>query len=512
MDNDGGTPLAAHAAPVLSNPTRRAFIAGVAATSAASLLPGTARAAPSQNWATNLTALQASHSIRTGAVTAERYVAALLEQAEGARALDIFISGNGHMLLEAARDLDIRRRRGRPLGALAGVPLIIKDNIDTVAFPTTAGTPALADNRPAKDAAALAALLGADGLLFGKANMHELAFGVTSDNARYDAVHNAYAFDRIPGGSSGGTATGIAARVAPAGLGTDTGGSCRIPASLSGVVGLRPSGGRYPAAGVVPFSHTRDTIGPMARRVSDVALLDTLMSGKTYPAPRPLAGLRLGLPEAYFWSNLDPETEVVARDAVARLKYAGVEFVDVDLPGLQPLLDGIAPILPYEAVVDLRTYLAQSNTGLTVEQVVAQIASPDVQQGYQYFLSSPPSQTAYDSAISYYRPNLQALFADCYRQHNIEALCFPPTPITAPLIGQASVTLGGTATPVMDAYFHNENPGSAAGLPGLVLPAGLSRSGLPVGIEFDGLANTDSGLLAIGMACEKVLPPIRSPW
>ncbi len=490
---------------------RRAVLAGLAAAVSAPLLASAARAEADPAWPTNLTAIEASVRIRNGDLTAEGYAAALLYRASRVHALDIFISGTAQALLEAARAIDLRRQHGGRLGALAGVPLIVKDNIDTAAFPTTAGTPALANNRPTSDAPALAALFRADALLFGKANMHELAFGVTSDNAAYGAVHNPYAFDRIPGGSSGGTAAGVAARVSPAGLGTDTGGSVRIPASASGVVGFRPSTGRYPQGGIVPFSHTRDTIGPITRRVSDAALLDAVLTNQAMPRARRLEGLRLGLPRSYFWSDLDPETEAVANEAVIRLQHAGVVIVEVDLPGLQPLLDGIAPMLPYEAIVDLRAYLNQSNTGLSVEQLVAQIASPDVKQGYEFFLSSPPAYASYTAAISYYRPMLQALYANCFASNAIEALCFPPLPITAPLIGQANVRLGGTDTPVMSAYFHNENPGSAAGQPGLVLPAGLSRSGLPVGFELDGPIGSDTNLLEIGMACEAVLQPVPRP-
>ena len=462
-------------------------------------------------WAVSLTAREASTHIRRGDVSAERYVAALLEQAGKVRNLNVFISGDAGLLLEAARRLDRRRRAGDRLGELAGVPLLVKDNIETAAFPTTAGTPALTSNRPARNAPALARLLQADGLLFGKANMHELAFGVTSDNAATGAVHNPYAPDRIPGGSSGGTAAGIAARVTPVGLGTDTGGSCRIPASLSGVVGFRPTIARYPAGGTVPTSRTRDTIAPMGRTVSDVALLDAIMSGRPVVWERPLRGLRLGLPLSYFWSGLDPETEVVATQAVLRLKEAGVEFVAVDLPGLSGLLDQIAPILAYEAIADLRLYLTQSGTGLTVEQVVAKIASPDVRAIYEAFLQDGGSEDAYQAAIQVHRPRLQALFADCFRQNGIDALCYPPAPITAPLIGQQSVILGSHEVPVLAAYFRNENPASAAGLPALAVPAGLSSLHLPVGLEFCGPIGSDASLLSTGLFVEKILPHIRAP-
>lgn len=490
---------------------RRALLTSAASAANLALLPTSAMAKVENSWAASLTAREASTYIRQGDVSAEQYVAALLKQARKVRSLNIFISGDADVLLEAAHRLDRRRRVGVRFGALAGVPLLVKDNIEAKAFPTTAGTPALINNQPIRDAAVLARLFLADALLFGKTNMHELAFGVTSDNAAFGAVGNPYAPNRIPGGSSGGTAAGIAARVAPVGLGTDTAGSGRIPASLCGVVGFRPTIGRYPNGGTVPTSHTRDAVAPMGRSVSDIALLDAIMSGQPIAWERSLRGLRLGLPLSYFWSGLDPATETVARQVVLRLKEAGVEFVAVDLPGFSGLLDQVAPILAYEAVADLRLYLSRLPTGLTVDQVIAKIASSDVKALYTAFLQDGGNEATYQAAIQVYRPRLQALYADCFRQNGIEALCYPPTPITAPVIGQQSVVLQGSEVPLLAAYFRNENPASAAGLPALVLPAGLSSADLPVGIELSGPIGSDASLLSIGLAVERVLPRVPAP-
>lgn len=491
--------------------TRRALLTSAGSAAGLALLPNSASAEAGNSWATSLTTLEASTYVRRGDVSAERYVSALLEQAGRVRGLNIFISGETNVLLEAARKLDRRRRAGDRIGALAGVPLLIKDNIETSALPTTAGTPALINNRPVRDAAALARLFLADAFLFGKTNMDELGFDVTGNNAAFGAVHNPHAPDRIPGGSSSGTAAGIAARVAPVGLGTDTGGSCRIPASLCGIVGFRPTIGRYPAGGTIPTSRTRDTIAPMGRSVSDVALLDTIMSGQPILWKRPLRGLRLGLPFSYFWSDLDPATEAVAKQAILRLQETGVEFVAVDLPGLPTLLDQAAPILTYEAIADLRLYLSQSRTGLTVEQVVNNIASPGVKALYTSFLQSGEDQAAYQVALQVYRPRLQALYTDCFRQNGIEALCYPATPITASVIGQQSVMLQSSEVPVLTAYARNGMPAAVAGLPALVVPAGLSSSYLPVGLEFGGPIGSDSSLLSIGLAVEKSLPQIQAP-
>src|SRR5207253_9552421 len=266
----------------------------------------------------HLTATEAVRHISEGSLSAETYARVLLAQAERLNFLDTIISIDPDAVLEAAHLVDVSRRRGRRLGPLAGLPLLVKDNIDTKALPTTAGTPGLLSNRPTADAPVLNPLFQAGALLFAKANMHELAFGITSHNYHFGAVHNPYDATLIPGGSSGGTGAGIAARLCPAGVGTDTGGSVRIPAALCGVVGLRPTKGRYSITRIVPISHTRDTPGPMGRTVADVALLDAVETGTTPARPTRLRGLRLGVPRNPFWQDLDPGLAAVMDDALHR--------------------------------------------------------------------------------------------------------------------------------------------------------------------------------------------------
>src|SRR5439155_6770913 len=181
-----------------------------------------------------LTATEALAAIAAGDLRAETYAAILLARACSLKDLNVLIAQDPDQGLEAARAADKLRARGRGLGPLHGLPLLIKDNINTATLPTTAGTPSLIDNRPRANARVVDALLGAGGIVFGKANMHELAFGITSNNGAFGSVRNPYDTSRIPGGSSGGNAAGVAARFAPAGIGTDTGGSTRIPAALCG--------------------------------------------------------------------------------------------------------------------------------------------------------------------------------------------------------------------------------------------------------------------------------------
>jgi len=193
---------------------------------------------------TSLTAGEAAKAIADGKITSESLVEALLTNAKANEAGHAFITLDGDGALAAAKAADATIAKGEAAGPLAGVPIVVKDNISAAGLPTTAGTPALKDWVPATDAPVLAKLKAAGAILLGKTNMHELAFGITSNNAAFGAVANAYDPSRFAGGSSGGTGAAVGGRMAPAGLGTDTGGSVRIPSALNGVAGLRPSVGR----------------------------------------------------------------------------------------------------------------------------------------------------------------------------------------------------------------------------------------------------------------------------
>ena len=511
------------------NVSRRSALKTVAATVAvASGLPacggGDGRVALTTAEQLALTASGAVAAIRDGNITAEAYATTLLARAKQLASLNAIITLNEAGVLAAARAVDAKRASGQPLGALAGLPLLVKDNIDTRDLPTSGGTPALKNFQPKTNAPVLQALLDAGAIVLGKANMHELAFGITSTNAATGFVKNPYDVSRIPGGSSGGTAAGIAARIAPAGLGSDTGGSTRVPSALCGTVGMRPSVGnggadrRYSGAGVIPISHTRDTVGAMARTVADVALLDSVIAGKRAPAAANLSGLRIGLPRAYFWDNLDTELAAIMNTAVQRLTTAGVVFVNADLAGIGALNDNISfPVALYETYVDLPKYLLAEGSTLTIDQVAAQISSPDVQGAFGAAKTFP--KAAYDAAIGTFRPQLQQLYASDFTVNKVDVILFPTTPLPAVAIDgtfSGAVSINGVAQPggpnaEFGAYIRNTDPGSNAGIPGLALPAGMTKGGLPVGREIDGPLGSDTRLLAIGLAIEALLGPLPAP-
>src|SRR6267154_2314183 len=237
--------------------------------------PASAQSAPDLD---RLTATQAAADLCAGKITSKALTSAALARAKANPNLNAFITLDEAGAIKAAEAFDARRNKGscRPLG---GVPVVIKDNIEVAGLPASAGTPALKAYMPKKDAPVAAKLRAAGAIIIGKTNMHELAFGISGYNAAFKTgtepgVRNAYDATKIAGGSSSGTAASIGARIVTAGLGTDTGASVRIPCALNGCASLRPTVGRYPQEGIAPISHTRDTAGPMAATVGDVAILD----------------------------------------------------------------------------------------------------------------------------------------------------------------------------------------------------------------------------------------------
>ena len=218
-------------------------------------------------------------ALRRGDITAEHYAEALLRRCETGAGLNAFITLRTEQVLEAARERDRERRSGKSPGPLHGLPIPVKDSINTCDLPTTAGTPALRHFQPQQDAPVVDALRAAGALVLGKTNLHELSFGYTSNNHAFGAVGNPYDPHRSPGGSSGGTSAAIAYRMAPLGIAEDTEGSIRVPAALCGIAGFRPSTGRYSTAGCVPITPLFDQIGPHARTVADLLLFDAVLTG-----------------------------------------------------------------------------------------------------------------------------------------------------------------------------------------------------------------------------------------
>ncbi|MEO7773872.1 MAG: amidase family protein, partial [Steroidobacteraceae bacterium] len=315
-----------------------------------------------------------------------------------------------------------------------------------------------------------------------------------------------------------GTAAAIAAGVVPAGLGTDTAGSVRMPASLCGIAGLRPTLGRYPTAGVLPLSHTRDTVGPMGRTATDVAWMDSALRGVVDPIPSvSLRGVRLGLLRDVFYHELDPMTEQVIEQALKKLEEAGAELIEISGDEIRRLNEAISgTLLVYEMIEDIPAYLRTSARGVEFEFLIDRIYTGDLQKMFRSQLAGHASlEPAYRKALDVQRPQLIAACDALFRDHRLDAFVLPATPLPArPITQSDQVEFRGASVSASQTYTRNADIASNIGLPGLCVCAGLTPDGLPVGIEFDGPPGKDRQLLGLGVAFEQirgVLPAATSP-
>ncbi len=461
-----------------------------------------------------LTLVKALERMQAREFSAVEYVQAMLERNKEAAHLNAVICLDEQSVLDSAAQRDRQRQdNGNP--ALLGAPLLLKDNINSADLPTSGCTPALKGHAPPANAPVVQDLLNAGAVIFGKANMHELAFGITNNNPTFGPARNPYNPDLIPGGSSGGTAVAIAAGILPAGLGTDTGGSTRLPAAFCGICGFRPTIGRYPAGGVIPISTTRDTPGPMARAVEDLQLLDRVMADEAGPVETvDLADIRLGVPRAYYYENLEAGMENVIEATLDLLAASCKDLVEVDLGPVGELNDRVGfPVALYEAGRDMMRYLATSVPGVSIEVVLEQIASPDVKEVYTAVVSGAVvTEAAYRDALNIHRPEMQALFSDYFTDNNLDALVIPTIPLTAPPIGHdETIELNGRQLPTMPTIIRNTDPSSNVGIPSLSVAAGLAANGLPVGVCLEGPAGSDRKLLAIGKALQDKIGYLPRP-
>jgi indoleacetamide hydrolase len=490
-------------------------LAGIAVCAA-----GAAKAQPAIDL-DHLTATQAAADICAGKYTSAALVSAALARAKARAELNAFITLDEAGAMKAARAYDQAHAKHRHCELLGGVPIAIKDNIEVAGLPASAGTPALKGYVPKDDAPVAAKLRDAGAIIIGKTNMHELAFGISGYNTAFKTgaefgVRNAYNKAKIAGGSSSGNGAAIASHIIPAAIGTDTGGSVRIPCALNGCMSLRPTVGRYPQAGIAPISHTRDTAGPMADSMADVALLDRVIAGGGRVEAAGLKGVRLGL-VASMQANLDDDTKTAFNATLDKLKAAGVTVVDVDMPKLAELNGQVGfPVALYEANDDMVAFLKRGPK-ISIDDLAKAISSPDVKGTYDGLviprkLPGPnntvvDAKPAYDAAIKTARPALQQLYRDTFANNHLDAIVFPTVPKVAADANPDSSSLANFVL-----YIQNTDPGSNAGVPGIQIPVALgAASKLPVGMELDGPAGSDRRLLSIGLALEKLLGRIPPP-
>ncbi|SFE66364.1 mandelamide amidase [Actinopolyspora alba] len=453
---------------------------------------------------------RAARELTSGRVTAETYARALLARCAEYRWLNAFVACDPSRVLEQARVADsVGPDATRPLH---GVPIAVKDNIDTSGWNTTAGTPALRDNLAHFDAGAWSRLRDAGAILLGRTNMHELAYGITGENHCFGSVSNPVAAGRLAGGSSSGSAAAVAASLAPAGLGTDTGGSVRIPAAHCGIIGFRPSTGRYPADGVLRISHTRDTVGIMARDVADLCLLDSVLAFETEtsdPTDWGKPGTRLVVPSFPGNGDLDAELMAVFRRGLERLRSAGLVLIDSDHPPEVPeLIDKTSfPISLAETPVNFRNYLAGMKYPVGLERLLASVADPEVRELLYPLLSEDLiGDSEYRRAVDSLLPELDQLARHTLDRHGAVAYLVPTTVLGPPGTDTCrEVSLNGRSVPTFSTYVRNTNLASLVGWPSISIPVGKTVRGLPVGLQLDVPTGHDRQLLELARRCGTLL-------
>ena len=503
-----------------NNPTRREFLAwsaALASTAGCTREDGQPEETTLPTPLIDLSASEAVEAMRVGNLAAEEYARALLARCEQAESLNAFRTLDPDKVLEAARAADQWRKSGATLGPLHGLPIPVKDSVNTRDYPTSGGTRALEHFVPADDAELVKRLKAAGAIVMGKTNVHELSFGWTSNNYAFGAVRNPYDPTRIPGGSSGGTAAAIAARMAPLGIAEDTQGSIRVPAALCGVYGFRPTQNRYPNQGVIPITPIFDQVGPHTRSVADLALFDQVMTGETrVSAAASLAGLRLGIDRDYYFGTMDNEVARITEVALDKLRDAGVVLIEAPVPGLKQLIERTtATVQLYHARPMLTRYLEEFDTGLSFDDLMARVSEDIAASFAQWVLpggAGTPSEEDFIAARDVYLPELRQTMQDYFEGNAIEAMIFPATQVPATPIGEdMEVTMNGQTVPFEPVISRNISPGSTSGIPGLVVPADLTAGGLPVSLELDGPAGSDRRMLEIGLAVEALLGHLPPP-
>ncbi|AOR72149.1 indole acetimide hydrolase [Burkholderia stabilis] len=449
----------------------------------------------SQSLASGASVREIADTVRTAGRRAADIADDALARLAAIAPLNAMVHVDADLARRTAASVDARIAQGDVL-PLAGVPFVIKDNLDTVAMPTLGASPAVNGYRAAEDALAVRRLLDAGAVPLGKANMHELAFGITSGNRHFGAVGNPHDPRRIAGGSSGGTAAAVAAGI-PFGLGTDTGGSVRIPAAFCGVYGLRPSAQRYSPHGVLSLSPTRDTVGPIGHDIDDLLLLDTVLTRDDSPAAAPeWPRLRIGVPGAPYFDALDPGVAACIERALASFAAAGATLVPLPAMPLHEANEACSfPIVAFEANRYWRNFAAE-RLGIPFDVFVERIASDDVRDIFRSFVAAPVEAGAYAEGIAC-RQRLVRWYDDAFGMP-VDCIAMPTVPGEPPALDEVASMTAAQGGALFERVVRQTSPATLAGVPSVSIPAGRSaQTGLPVGLMLEGPWGSDRRLLAI---------------
>ncbi|MER5719083.1 amidase [Streptomyces sp. NPDC002132] len=445
----------------------------------------------------------AADAIRARQLSPVELADSVLERiAQAEPRLRAYVSVTAERARTAARAAEDDIAAGRYLGPLHGIPMAVKDLIDVAGVATTASSRVRGDHSARTDSTVAARLAEAGAVLLGKAHTHEFAYGLTTPQ-----THNAWDTGRVAGGSSGGSAVAVAAGMATFALGTDTGGSIRVPAALNGVVGLKPTYGLVPRHGVTSLSWSLDHVGPIARTVEDAALVLAALAGHdprdpaslTTPATdyrrdagTDLTGLRVGVPRTYYFDQVAPEVEAAVRRAIDQLQALGARLVEVEIP--------------------MTRYIQATQWGLMVPEATAYHEAtlrtvPELyQDDVRVLLEAGELMPAGDylraqRSRTLMRQEWARMLAE------VDVIAAPTVPATAVRAGQETITWAdGTVEAVSDAYVRLSSPANITGVPSLSMPVGHDTAGLPIGMQLLGRPLQESVLLRVGHAYEQTQP------
>ena len=482
--------------------TRREFLKTTITASAVTLISVRDSAAAVDPHPDDLTALSlwdTGELVRARKVSPVELTNACLARIERLNpVLNAFITVTADRALADAKAAEEEIARGRRRGPLHGIPIALKDLFDTAGVRTTAASAVFADRVPSQDAEVVRRLNQAGAVVVGKTNMHEFAYGDTSAQTHFGPVHNPWDQQRISGGSSGGSAAAVAARLCYGALGSDTGGSIRQPAAYCGIVGLKPTYGRVSTVGVVPLSWSLDHVGPMCRSVADAAVLLQPIAGydpadiNSVDAATPdyskalrqkVSGLRIGVPRAVFYEGLDPEIEHAVTEALQVLRGLTASTRDVELPAYRTL-----PVVGAEAYAFHAQYFTKT------PELYQSATRARIEGG------SRVSASAYIEGrreLDRLRRAVAAVFS------NVDLLATPTAPILPQTVEEAVnspyVPQPGGVAPSL----RNTQPFDIYGLPTISIPCGFSRTGLPIGLQISGPRLGESQVLALAHAYEQ---------
>ncbi len=468
------------------------------------------------------TAVDVSRMVASGEISAREVARFFLDRIQTIDPkIHAFLHVDPDWTLSLADAVDAKRAAGKPLGPLAGVPVALKDILCTKGIPTTCGSKILENFRPPYASTCVEKLLAADAVFVGKANMDEFAMGSSTENSAFGPTANPWDTSRIPGGSSGGSAASIAARMALVAIGSDTGGSIRQPAALCGVVGMKPTYGRVSRYGLVAFASSLDQIGPFAANVRDTARTLSVISGRDerdstsidagvddYEAAlTDVKGLRIGVPKEYFAEGLDSEVESRVREALDVLKGLGAEIVEVTLPHTSYAVATYYIVCTAEASSNLARYDG-------VHYGYRKTGTPDIIELYSktreagfgpevkrrimlgtFVLSSGFYDAYYTKGLKV-RRLIKQDFDDAFK--SVDVIAGPTTPTAAFRMGEK--VEDPLSMYLCDIFTISTN---LAGIPGISVPCGFTSGGLPVGLQFMGKVLDEKTVLKVAAAYEQ---------